>query len=256
MVKTSELRAYVTEFLGTFFLVFISSWSFKSFELFKLNYTGLAIINGLITSTVIWTGFSNSGSHFNPIITLSNLILNPDFKISTGIMYISIQLFSSIMSALIVILMTPLEYQQNNNVPSVGMPFVLPIINEFQSFVMEFLMSFVYVMVYHGTIFDKRAPKNIYGIAIGGVVICSTIAFGPYSGACINPVRIFGPCIISGYYSGSLIVFLANMAGGLFGGFYYHFFIMDPENDALENDDGGPSMKNTENYNLAMNLKY
>ena len=256
MVKTSELRAYTTEFLGTFFLVFVTSWSYKSLELYKIDYQGLAVINGFLTASIIWSGFSYSGAHFNPVITISNLILNPDFKMSTGIIYITIQIISSLMSALIVILMTPLEYQQNKNIPSVGMPYVLPIINEFQSFIVEFMMSFFYVLIYHGVIFDKRAPKNIYGIAIGGVVLCGTIAFGPYSGACINPIRILGPSIISGYYDGVLIVMLATIFGGLFGGFYYNFFILDPENDVLENDDGKPSMKNTENYNLAMNLKY
>jgi glycerol uptake facilitator-like aquaporin len=214
------------------------------------------MVNAFITAAIIWAGFSTSGSHYNPVVTVSNIVFRPEFKIGKGLLYIFFQIVASLLAALIVILMTPLEYQQNFNVPSVGQPYMLPIINQFQCFVIEFFLSFLYVYIYYGSIYDKRAPFNVYGIAIGGVILAGTISFGPYTGACINPIRIIGPSIVSGFYENQLIFWFAHIAGGLFGSFYYHCFIIDHTLEILKADEGKPSNKNSENYNLALNLKY
>ena len=61
----------------------------------------------------------------------------------------------------------------------------------------------------------------IFGIAIGGVVILGTIIFGPYSGACINIVRMFGPSIVTDLFTENLVYIVSIISGTLFGAFYY-----------------------------------
>ena len=80
-------------------------------------------------------------------------------------------------------------------------------ITEFQAFIIEFVLAFFYSIVYFSTVFNKKVARTIFGISLGGVVFAGTLAFGALSGACVNPVRIFGPhlwtgnlCKSFGYY--------------------------------------------------------
>ena len=49
------------------------------------------------------------------------------------------------------------------------------------------------MFVFYALLEDKRAPKHVFGFGIGMVVLFGTLAFGPYTGAGINPMRVFGP---------------------------------------------------------------
>jgi len=46
------------------------------------------------------------------------------------------------------------------------------------------------------TAVDKRAPRSVYGIAIGGVVGMSVFGIGGISGAALNSTRWLGPWIV------------------------------------------------------------
>ena len=43
---------------------------------------------------------------------------------------------------------------------------------------------------------DKRATKFVYAMCIGGSLGAAVLAFGPISGAALNPARWLGPCVI------------------------------------------------------------
>merc|ERR1712228_1164345 len=43
---------------------------------------------------------------------------------------------------------------------------------------------------------DKRATKLVYAMCIGGSLGAAVLAFGPISGAALNPARWFGPCFL------------------------------------------------------------
>lgn len=73
-MNIKELRSYIIEFLGTFLLVTMTSMSLAAFNSEKINLLGLSLINGLTLAILIWIGITTSGSHFNPIISLSHLL--------------------------------------------------------------------------------------------------------------------------------------------------------------------------------------
>lgn len=80
-------------------------------------------------------------------------------------------------------------------------------------------------MIYFSCIANQKQAKNYFGIALGGIMFIGTVAAGPYTGACINVMRIFGPSMFTGYFASNWIYLMANIFGGLFGGFYYDKFI-------------------------------
>lgn len=70
----------------------------------------------------------------------------------------------------------------------------------------------------------------MFGFAIASVILFGTVAFGPFTGACINIVRILGPHTLSGDFSDLFIYIIASVSGGVFGAFYYNFFLENAEN--------------------------
>lgn len=244
------LTALITEFLGTFLLVFITSWSYISLESEKIDYLTLSLINGLSLTALLCSGFPTSGAHYNPIITITNLTIK-NMKFQIGMFYILTQLTASFVAGLLVHLMLS---NLDSHYKDIGYPKIIPIISEFQAFVMEFVFSFFYVLMYFSTVFDKRSSSNTFGFAMGSVVVLGSCVFGPFSGGCGNPVRAFGPELISGGFN--VIYWFGCLLGGLFGGFYYEYFLLKNRDFDMDEDEDVGSMRTTENYNLAMNLKY
>ncbi len=230
-MKDKLFRALITEFLGSFLIVSISCWSFKSLEMNKMDYSGLGAVNAFILAICTWAGFSTSGSHFNPVITLIHWMLL-DFDMKKTSSYIFAQIAGSIFAALIVLMMTPLEYQQDDFYPSVSYPMILPLISKFQGLMMEMIMSICFVLVYFLTVVNKKIPHNMFGFALGGVILMGSVSIGPYTGACINPLRSLGPQIMLMNFSDSIIYWLGILSGSFFAAFYCTNFLQNDLNMA------------------------
>ena len=69
-------------------------------------------------------------------------------------------------------------------------------------------------------------------------------------------MRIFGPSIFIGYLGSNWIYLIANIFGGLFGGFYYDKFVDYKYYSDEAKVTASKSMKTPENYNQALNLQY
>ena len=62
---------------------------------------------------------------------------------------------------------------------------------------MEFIFSFLYVAMYFGLIINEKAPSNVFGFGIGGVITIAHLTIGIISGGCVNPIRFIGPSLLS-----------------------------------------------------------
>ena len=69
-MKKQLIRGAVIEFIGCFVLTIVSSWSIYALKNNKIEYLGFSMINGLLLGVFIWIGILESGSHYNPVITL------------------------------------------------------------------------------------------------------------------------------------------------------------------------------------------
>lgn len=69
-MKKQTVKAAVIEFLGSFVITIVCCWSLYSIKENQLSYLGHALINGMILASLIWVAVVESGSHFNPIITI------------------------------------------------------------------------------------------------------------------------------------------------------------------------------------------
>lgn len=255
MVNTQNIKAPVVEFLGTFFIVFVTCWSFTVAGGDNPNYLALALSNGLIVSACIWAAIGISGAHFNPVITIVKLVIQ-NMSLSKAALYLISQMAASFLAAILVILILPIN--MNASIDKVfHFPEKRNITTDFQAFIMEFTLSMLYVFIYFSTIVDKRAPSNIFGFALGSVIMIGTLTAGPLTGGVVNPARIFGPYLVSGKLEDALVYWLANLAGGLLAGFYYDFFLLK-NGDYVESEEirNGNAKWSKENVQEATSLKY
>jgi aquaporin TIP len=256
MTSSKDVKAVISEFFGTFFIVFVSCWTFTAMAYKQINWLGLALANGLTVAACAWAAISSSGAHFNPVVTIIRAS-SKNISAPVATTYLLVQLFASIVASLFVILITPFEFQQDEG-SIIGYPKANPLMSEFQIFIVEFLGSCLYVFAYYAFVVDKRAPKNVFGYALGAATMVSTVAFGAFSGACINPVRIFGPQIVTGNYARAWSYWMADIFGGVFAGFYYQYFLMKDSmvDESEEDEDSNKNMKNSDNMNQALSLRY
>lgn len=74
---------------------------------------------------------------------------------------------------------------------------------------------------------DKRAPKDVHAIGVGGMMALATLTIGKISGGGMNPARAIGPSIISGNLGFDLLVFVGGpMVGSYLASFLYKEFFM------------------------------
>ena len=86
------MKKYITEFIGTFFLVAVIC-------LTNGNFLAPIAVGSLLTA-IIYMGYPVSGAHYNPATTLAVLILKK-ISLKDGLIYILIQFLAGGAGALV-----------------------------------------------------------------------------------------------------------------------------------------------------------
>ena len=85
------------------------------------------------------------------------------------------------------------------------------------AFIVEIILTFFLVVVIFMTAVHKKAPKSVYGAAIGGMVFLLHLVGVPLTGASMNPARSLAPAVATGD-SGLLEVQWLYWAAPIIGG--------------------------------------
>jgi len=167
------MRKYITEFTGTFFLVLTVVLSFQG-----SSTPSASIAIGAILGALIYTGYSISGAHFNPAISLT-LYLLKRMERTDFIAYCGAQLLGGVLAA----------FLGGFLLNSIGTP--EPIQSSLRiipALIVEFLGTLLLIVVYSKVILiPSPNPPVYYGLVIGLLVIALIFIFKPISGAAINP---------------------------------------------------------------------
>lgn len=89
-------------------------------------------------------------------------------------------------------------------------------------FGLEAIMTFALVFVVLSTAVDDRAHK-LGGVCIGLTVGACILAFGPITGASMNPARSLGPALF-GHWDMHWVYWIAPLTGGAIAGLSYKVF--------------------------------
>ncbi|MFI8004698.1 MIP/aquaporin family protein [Streptomyces sp. NPDC086010] len=176
------IRAYITEAVGTFFLVL----SVVCAVLSKSPLAALGI--GLTLTVMVYAGGHLSGGHFNPAVTLG-VLLRGKIDMVRALGYCISQLVGGFLAAAVATFLVDPKMPQQIS-PSGR--------DAWAVFLAEMLFSFalVYVMLNVATSADH--PHNgFYGVAIGFTVAAGVVAVGGISGGLFNPAVALGSATAS-----------------------------------------------------------
>ncbi|MGZ5537366.1 MAG: MIP/aquaporin family protein [Chthoniobacterales bacterium] len=215
------MNKYITEFIGTFFLVL------------TVGCTGIGAGAGVIAPlaigaalmVMIFAGGHISGGHYNPAVTLGVLIRGK-VKPGDAVPYMIAQVIGAALAALLVmkclrsgITVTPIA-------PKIG-PALLA----------EFLFTFalVYVVLNSATA-EGTSGNSFYGLAIGMTVMTGAFAVGDISGGAFNPAVAVGISLLGISTWGNIWIYLvANFAAAVVAGLVFNMTNPAGANDTKRN---------------------
>ena len=210
MTETS--RALAAEALGTFALVFFGCGAIVvDAEQGGLGHLGVSLAFGLVVMAMVYAVGHVSGAHINPAVTVA-LAARARFPWPAVPGYLGAQVAGAVLAA--VVLRASL-----GNVADLGA--TQPLGSVGQSFVWEFVLTAVLLVVIVSVATDARAAVGAAAIAIGGTIALASLVGGPISGASLNPARSLGPALVSGELTALWIYLSAPVLGGLVGAFAY-----------------------------------
>lgn len=203
----------LSEFLGTFILVFIGTGSVVVNSLTgSLGLVGISISFGLVVIVLIYTFGHISGAHFNPAVTIALSIANKFDKKDVP-KYVLVQILGAIFASFVLLVLFQEEAKSAKELAYYGA--TLPRGSWYQSFILEFILTFILMLVIYGTAVNAKAHHNLAGLSIGFAVLFGVFIGGPISGGSINPARSIGPAFISGNYEYLWIYLVATILGAI-----------------------------------------
>ncbi len=197
------MKNFVTEFIGTFFLVL-------TIGLTVLNGTAFApIAIGLSLMVMVYMGGHVSGAHYNPAVTVA-VFLRGKCAAADLIVYWIAQLLGAIAAGGVVYLLTGSTFPVE---PGAG-------VDTTRALIVELLFTLALALVVLNTAtHPKTANNSFYGLAIGMTVTTAAFAGGGISGGAFNPAVGVGPNLMHAFINqGSLNHLWIYLAGPILGG--------------------------------------
>jgi len=172
------MHKYITELIGTFFLVLTIGMVIG----IGSPFAPLAI--GTVLMVMVYMGGHISGAHYNPAATLGIWMRGAIEKEEVG-KYMAFQLIGALLAAAVS------NYLVGNTFAPAPADAVFP------ALVAEFLFTFALVLVILNTATaDETSGNSYFGLAIGFTVMAGAFSVGEISGAAFNPAVGMGAIII------------------------------------------------------------
>ena len=181
------MKKYVTEGIGTFFLVFTIG---------MVSVTGSAgapLAIGAALMVMVYLGGPVSGAHFNPAVSIAVLMRGAMPK-SDLLPYVAAQLLGATIAAAVVVVLTGSTFAP---APSAG---------PLQAVAAEALVTFALALVVlNVATVESTKGNSYYGLAIGFTVLAGASAVGNFSGGAFNPAVGMGPILVDTISGGGSI---------------------------------------------------
>jgi len=228
-------RAWLAEAIATFALVFFGPLSvILSAAWFGDGLSTEAIIfislgHGGIIVLMVYAFGHVSGAHINPAVTIPMMILKK-IGVKDGIGYILFQIMGAIIATLTLQALFP-EIGKKVFWGAHGGPSELLGNSMMSGLAVEIILTFFLLVVIFMTVVHNKAPKQIYGGVIGGMVFMLHLVGVPLTGASMNPARSFSPAVVSGdagLWEVQWLYWVGPIIGGIIGAVVMHYIFTKP----------------------------
>jgi MIP family channel proteins len=211
-------RAVVAEFVATFALVFVGAGAVVLAAGGQLDLVGVALAHGLVLMVMVSITGHVSGGLVNPAVAVALWVAG---KLTTqrAAVLIVAQLVGAVVGA---VALRWIVGGDAFDAGSAGAPVLDPAIDVGVGTVLEAILTFLLVYAVFGTAVDDRGPwLKTAGLTIGLVIAFEIMAFGPLTGAAMNPARWFGPAVIGGLWANAIVWTVGPIAGGIIASVLY-----------------------------------
>lgn len=174
------MREYLTETIGTFFLVLTVCLT----VLGNSPMAPLAI--GASLMVMVYMGGHISGGHYNPAVSLA-VALRGKLPMKQLLPYWGFQLVGGVLAALVsrVVMNQTMHF------------YPAPSATIAEALLVEFVYTFALCIVVLQTATSSKTQGNsYYGLAIGFTVVVAAFAGGGISGGAFNPAVALGPILV------------------------------------------------------------
>lgn len=244
--SAGKIRAYVAEFVGMFFFLYISvgmvvsSFYFGDVTSYNNQQNGVTdnpitmpavlVISfgfGMMIMVLAYSVGQYSGGHFNPAVTVGLMIFG-HISVASAIIYILCQCGGAILGVGFVKAFFP---RKTANAVAYGLnqpscPADDLCVSDGMAIGLEAFATMLLVYVVYGSAVDKNNDKgmsHMAAIPIGFTVFLAHLILIPVTGCGINPARSLGSAVIANNYSKLWIYIAGPFAGGIVGAMLHHF---------------------------------
>lgn len=207
------LKRLLGEFLGTFGLVFCGTGAIVINQESNgaITHLGIAITFGLIVMAMILSFGHISGAHINPAVSIA-LCVSKRFSWRHLAPYIIAQLAGALLASYILHYLFPVNELLGATIPTGS---------NVQSYVLEFILTFLLMIVILTS--TQKKDHSLLGpaLAIGATVGLEALFAGPICGASMNPARSISPAVIGGHYQSLWVYIFGPILGALVGSFVF-----------------------------------
>lgn len=187
------MNKYITEFIGTLFLVMGAAM-----------YGAVGATLALMV--MVYAGGHISGAHYNPAVTVA-VWMRGRIEMKDAIMYWIFQLAGAVAAALIV------SYVFDKQGP--GTCDIIPEGGTMKAIAAELIGTFALAYVVLNVATAKGNSNNsFYGIAIAATVLAMAYTVGGFSGGSFNPAVAVGLVIQKTFCINDLVVYIFSALGG------------------------------------------
>lgn len=201
------MKKYISEFIGTFSMVFCGTGAMTINEVTngEVTHVGIAITWGLIVMAMIYAFGETSGAHFNPAVTIA-FAYAKKFAWKEVPTYIIAQVLGAFLASFTLLFLFPDSELLGSTIPKIDV---------WRAFVLELLLTFFLMVVIINVSTGSKEIGIIAGIAVGAVILLEAMFAGPITNASMNPARSLAPNLVSGNTNGLWLYMVAPILGAL-----------------------------------------
>ncbi len=192
----------------------------------------VALAYGLAVAAVMASVVHLSGGHVNPAVTIGVFVTGRIALRDAGA-YLVAQLAGAVTGA--GLLRTALPEALWDPV-SLGAPRVNESlgVSTGQGVLIEAVLGFAVAWVFFATVVDDRTAVARAGAWVVGLVVAAgALMAHTFSGAAMNPARVFGPALAGGFWEHHWVFWVGPVAGAIVAAVVYDLAVLRPRDEPL-----------------------
>ncbi len=191
-----RLSRSLSESFGTFCLVFFGAGTAASLACAGappfVAHSLTALSFGVVVTVMILLFGDHSGAHLNPAVS-AGFILAQRLSLRDGAAYITGQCVGAILAG--ITLERILSFYEGVNTAGFEAALTRPVVPQSIAFGLEALLTTILMFVILRVATGSKERGAHAAFAIGATVFLAAAAFGPLTGASMNPARSIGPAV-------------------------------------------------------------